>query len=142
MSNSLHNFLFSIVISYRLHGNVVSCAECLRARGETTKPIAPRTYQAKTKWAIWEIRVPFRVLVISLPYYVGFLERDSNLQNYQYLACNPTLRCSGVRTVVVVLVVVVLVVCGGMTSFKRWICFVCTTAPAFSISGLGFSVVG
>ena len=116
MSNSLHNFLFSIVISYRLHGNVVSCAECLRARGETTKPIAPRTYQAKTKWAIWEIRVPFRVLVISLPYYVGFLERDSNLQNYQYLACNPTLRCSGVRTVVVVLVVVVLVVCGGMTS--------------------------
>ena len=35
-------------------------------------------------WVVLEIRVPFRVLFISLPYYIGDLNRNPNLENYPY----------------------------------------------------------
>ena len=36
-------------------------------------------------WVVLQIRVPFRVLVIRVPYYFWDLKRAQNLENYPYI---------------------------------------------------------
>ena len=38
----------------------------------------------QTIWVVIKIRVPFRVLFIRVPYYIGDQKRDPNLENYPY----------------------------------------------------------
>ena len=35
-----------------------------------------------SKWVALQIRVPFRVYFIRMPYYIGDLNRDPSLENY------------------------------------------------------------
>ena len=35
-------------------------------------------------WAVFQIRVPFRVFFIRVPYHIGDLKRDPSLENYPY----------------------------------------------------------
>ena len=37
-------------------------------------------------WVVLEMRVPFRVLFIEVPYYFGDLKRGPNLENYPYIS--------------------------------------------------------
>ena len=38
-------------------------------------------------WAVFQSRVRFRVLFIGVPYYIGDLQRDPNLENYPCAGC-------------------------------------------------------
>ena len=33
-------------------------------------------------WVVFYIRIPFRVPFIRIPYYIGYLKRDPNLENH------------------------------------------------------------
>ena len=50
-------------------------------------------------WVVFENLVPFRVLYTRVPYYIGDLKRDLNLENYPYAsqALDPGLKivCTG-----------------------------------------------
>ena len=35
-------------------------------------------------WVVFKMRVPFRVVIIRVPYYIGDLKRDPNLESYPY----------------------------------------------------------
>ena len=43
--------------------------------GKASEPLNPI-------WAVLKNRVPFRVLLIRVPYYIGDLKGDPNLENY------------------------------------------------------------
>ena len=38
-------------------------------------------------WVVLEIRVPFRVLFIRVPYYVGDPQKGPNLENFHVCSC-------------------------------------------------------
>ena len=35
-------------------------------------------------WVVFKMRVPFRVVIIRVPYYIVDLKRDPNLESYPY----------------------------------------------------------
>ena len=39
-------------------------------------------------WVVLQSRVPFRLLFIRVPYYIGDLKRDPNLENYPCLVAS------------------------------------------------------